>query len=751
MTRHAGTAGGVFDPPAAPRDQIRRRAAPGAYWRSPPGLVMLAATGLALAVRLYLLGRPGYLTGITEYDDGVYLGGAISLLAGTVPYHDFAFVQPPGILLLMAPAAVVAKVSAPAIAMAAARLLTAAASAACVGLAGALVRHRGTVATLVACGVLALYPDDIMSAHTLLLEPWMNLLVLSGTCAAFRDGAFRDGAFGGSAFRGGRLAPPPPLLWAGVLFGLACAVKYWAVIPAACVIAVCLCARPDDGPGEVPPTTAGQVTGDPAPVRPGTARRTIAAAPLRDTPVNGFLTTRQPSVRAGRAAWFAVGLVAGFAVPVLPFAVRWPGLFLRSTVLDQASRTGSAVPESLRLAHLTGLATVLNDAGQLTVSGNEGTLFARADVAAAATWATGWLPTALAVAFAVLLCLGYAVGRTRGRRTQPGRVPAVPANTGNASERANCATRTDTNSASDRAGRETRTDTDSTDERADRETQANAGTQAETAAKGPGPFEIFALAVLGCTLAAVLGYSAFFYHYADLPAPWLAIAAGYTAAALRGSRLSANPRRDARTARLLPAALRGALTTWLPTALRGASDTRHPATGRWRSRRPGWQHGASQAKRHGQEGLIVWLAVGLVLVAAFEAWELSGLRAPSVNADAALITPGACVVSDEISLAIAADRFTAGSGGCPDVLDSLAATLVAGNGVSVEGGAQALPRVAAYWQAIFSRARYVWLSGSSDRRIPWTSGLRAWFARNFKPLHPPAGQHSEGQVYVRRA
>ena len=98
-----------------------------AYWLSPPGLVMLAATGLALAVRLYLLTRPGYLTGITEYDDGVYLGGAVSLVSGTVPYHGFAFVQPPGILLLMAPVALLAKVSAVTSAMAVARLLTVAA------------------------------------------------------------------------------------------------------------------------------------------------------------------------------------------------------------------------------------------------------------------------------------------------------------------------------------------------------------------------------------------------------------------------------------------------------------------------------------------------------------------------------------------------------------------------------------------------------------------------------------------------
>ena len=326
MTRHAGTAGGVFDPPAAPRDEIRRRAAPGAYWLSPPGLVMVAATALALAVRLYLLGRPGYLTGITEYDDGVYLGGAISLISGTVPYHDFAFVQPPGILLLMAPVAGIAKVSAPAFAMAAARLLTVAASAACVGLAGALVRHRGTVATLVACGVLALYPDDIMSAHTLLLEPWMNLLLLSGACAAFqgsafRDGAFRDGASGGSAFPSGRLAPPRRLLWAGVLFGLACAVKYWAAIPVACMVAVCLFAWPESTPGEGTPVATGQVGGDHGITR---LRRAGRANANRSAPGKGMRPVRLASPQTRRAAWFTAGSLAGFSVPVLPFAARWP-------------------------------------------------------------------------------------------------------------------------------------------------------------------------------------------------------------------------------------------------------------------------------------------------------------------------------------------------------------------------------------------------------------------------------------------
>lgn len=581
----------------APRPRGRRATLRG-YWLSPPGLVMLAATGLALAIRLYLLSRLRYLTGITEYDDGVYLGGAVSLLSGILPYHGFAFVQPPGILLLMAPVALLVKVSAITTAMAAARLLTVLASSACVTLVGALVRHRGTGVTLVACGTLAVYPDDIITAHTLLLEPWMNVFVLAGACLAFRDGL---------------LASPRRLPWAGVLFGLAGAVKYWAALPALVLLAMCLVTRP-----------AGKGNG-----RLGGA---FNAGP-------GVRSNWEAGGRAGRAVRLAGGALAGFAVPVLPFAAPRPGLFLRSTLLDQASRAGSAVPESLRLAHLTGIADLLNDVGKLTVSGDQGTLFARGDVTATATWADGWLPIAVAVALAAVLCLGFAAGRRRARSGAAAGAWTV--------------------------------------------TRPEAGA---VAGPGPGPLEWHALITLGCTLAAVLGYSAFFYHYADFAAPWLAIAAGYAAAALR-------PR---------------------------------------------------QAQR-----ALAMVAAALIVVASFHAWELSGSHASDVHADAALIPPGACVVSDEISLTIAANRFTAGSGGCPDVLDSFATTLVTGNGVSVQGGAKALPQVVADWKKIFSRARYVWLSGTSDRRIPWTPGLKAWFARTFRPLHPPAGEFGEGQVYAR--
>src|SRR5205814_5974504 len=93
-----------------------------------------------------------------EYDDGSYFGSAVHLVGGILPYRGFIFVQPPGILLLMAPAALVAKVTGTAAGMAIGRVLTMLVSAAGVVLVGLLVRHRGALAALIACGVLAVFP-----------------------------------------------------------------------------------------------------------------------------------------------------------------------------------------------------------------------------------------------------------------------------------------------------------------------------------------------------------------------------------------------------------------------------------------------------------------------------------------------------------------------------------------------------------------------------------------------------------------
>src|SRR6202034_240452 len=197
---------------------------------SPASLAILTATVLALALRLFLVSRPGFLTsGTVEYDDGVYLGAALRLLHGALPYKDYAFVQPPGIIVVALPGAVLGTLTSQATGLAAARILSVLASTACVPLAGRLVRHRGALACMVTAGLLAVYPADVLSGRTLLLEPWMNLACLLAANAAFREG---------------RLKSPRWLAWAGVAFGCGVAIKFWAVAPAAVLLAACLIARP---------------------------------------------------------------------------------------------------------------------------------------------------------------------------------------------------------------------------------------------------------------------------------------------------------------------------------------------------------------------------------------------------------------------------------------------------------------------------------------------------------------------------
>jgi alpha-1,2-mannosyltransferase len=521
-----------------------------AYWLTAPGIVMLVATVLAIAIRLFTLTRPGYLRGITEYDDGVYIGGALRLIEGQLPYKDFAFVQPPGILLLMTPVALVAKITTTVKGLALARVLPALASAACIPLAGNLVRYRGAVVTLVTCGVLAVYPGDITTAHTLMLEPWMNLFCLLGINAAFRRG---------------HLARPGRLAWAGLALGFAGVIKFWAIAPAAVLLVLCLLDQKD---------------------------------------------------RARRTGAYVGGLAAGFVLPVLPFLASAPMTFLRSTITDQAARTGSAVSTGVRLANLTGLIDILNNQGRVSLNAGAHSMFAAgASAGLGSSAGLGWLPVLATVGLAGVIAAGYI---WQSRRLTP--------------------------------------------------------------------LEVLSLATAVLASGAILFYSAFFYHYSDFPAPWLALSLGGAAGALAGY-----PR--VRTV------------------------------------------------------VVRAFAVLIVLIAALQIRETWPLQQTTAESRAFLIPKGSCLVTDEASLAIAADRFAGQSAGCPDIVDALAATLVLSNGVSVQGGAKDMPQVVAAWQSWLGKADLVWLSPNNARRIPWTPTLTAWFDTHFTKL----GQYNgvTGQLYTR--
>ena len=523
-----------------------------AYWASDAGKVILVATVLALAIRLFTLTRPGFLTGVTEYDDGVYIGGSIRITEGQLPYVNFSTVQPPGIYELMLPVALLAKAISTVKALAVARVLTALASTACIPLVGNLVRYRGAVVTAVACGALAVYPPDISTAHTLLLEPWMNLFCLIAVNLAFRRG---------------HLERPVMLGWAGVVLGFAGVIKFWAAAPALVLLVLCLLLKTD---------------------------------------------------RGRRVRNYVLGLVVGFVIPAAPFLVTAPVTFIRSTIFDQAAREGSPVAFGVKMANLTGLIDVYSDTGKLMLNAGANSMFAAGEGAGIGdAHSIGWLPVLAAIVLIALLVVGYV---RQGRRLTA--------------------------------------------------------------------LELLSLATAVIATIMVTAYSAFFYHYADFPAPWIALSLGGAAGALAGHR------------------------RWSKVAME------------------------------------VFAAL-ILLVTVLQVREMYPLQRTGAQALASQIPPGACLVTDEVSLTIAADRFANLPPGCPDIVDSLADTLVLSNGVSVQGGAQNMPAVVAQWQTWLSKADYVLLSPAqgSRRRIPWTPALSAWFNAEFVPDGAPSG--ATGQLYQR--
>ena len=196
-------------------------------WLTPVNVVIIVTTLVALGLRLYYqYTRPGFLLGVTEYDDGPYFGSAVRLVHGSLPYKNFILVQPPGITLLMSPAALLTYLTGTAWGLAIGRILTVLAGTAAVVLGGLLVRHRGVLAVLVTCGILAVYSDGVAAAHTVLVEPWLVLFCLAGAVAVFD---------------GDRItASTRRLAWGGVTFGFAGTVEAWAIVPVLVLAALCL-------------------------------------------------------------------------------------------------------------------------------------------------------------------------------------------------------------------------------------------------------------------------------------------------------------------------------------------------------------------------------------------------------------------------------------------------------------------------------------------------------------------------------
>jgi hypothetical protein len=67
------------------------------------GIGLIVAFGVALAARLVPLLRGGGLYALGNYDDGVHFAAAMGVIHDLLPYRDFVFLHPPGVLLALAP------------------------------------------------------------------------------------------------------------------------------------------------------------------------------------------------------------------------------------------------------------------------------------------------------------------------------------------------------------------------------------------------------------------------------------------------------------------------------------------------------------------------------------------------------------------------------------------------------------------------------------------------------------------------
>jgi hypothetical protein len=127
----------------------------------------------------------------------------------------------------------------------------------------------------------------------------------------------------------------------------------------------------------------------------------------------------------------------------------------------------------------------------------------------------------------------------------------------------------------------------------------------------------------------------------------------------------------------------------------------------------------------------VAIAAAAVIQAAHERPQRTSVSPAEFAAVRRVIPAGACVLADEVSYLVVADRFISDKPGCPAIDDGTGVNFALSGGMSTATGAGQVPAVAAVWQSAFARAQFIWLSQQSARRIPWTPAIARHFHAHF--------------------
>jgi hypothetical protein len=179
---------------------------------------MAAIFALAVTARLVPVLHGGGLGGLGNYDDGVHFAAAIGFTHGLMPYRNFLLLQPPGIVVLLSPFAMLASVLGDATGMKLARLAWMTLGGANALLTGVVLRPLGRAAAILGALFYALYYPAIYSEHTVLLEaPATTVLLVS---LAILRPFIRDASL-----------PTRIVLLAGAVAGVSPAIKIWGVLP----------------------------------------------------------------------------------------------------------------------------------------------------------------------------------------------------------------------------------------------------------------------------------------------------------------------------------------------------------------------------------------------------------------------------------------------------------------------------------------------------------------------------------------
>ncbi len=185
--------------------------------------LILAGVGLlALGTYLWQLSVPEQLS---FYDSGVYLAAAVHLVSGVVPYRDFTFVQPPGLLYLLAPVALVSRFIGTHDGLTLGRALASVVTAANCVMTAALVRRHGRVAMVVAGVGVAVSPVAFLVSSAIKLDPFSLFFVLLAALVVVGPGEVAALSRRGSVL-------------AGVALGVAGLVKLWAFFPFVAIVAL---------------------------------------------------------------------------------------------------------------------------------------------------------------------------------------------------------------------------------------------------------------------------------------------------------------------------------------------------------------------------------------------------------------------------------------------------------------------------------------------------------------------------------